>query len=42
MDLATAEGARARYPRVCVEVDISKHLLGMYIIEDRFFFMSNK
>ncbi|CAN1172179.1 hypothetical protein LINPERHAP2_LOCUS30024, partial [Linum perenne] len=41
MDLAATEGARASYARVCVEVDISKPLLGMYIIEDRFF-MSNK
>ncbi|CAN1162592.1 hypothetical protein LINPERHAP2_LOCUS24586 [Linum perenne] len=37
LDLATAEGARARYARVCVEVDISKPLLGKYMIEDRTF-----
>ncbi|CAN1298894.1 hypothetical protein LINPERPRIM_LOCUS23988 [Linum perenne] len=35
LDLATSEGARARYARVCVEVDISKPLLGKYMIEDR-------
>ncbi|CAN1154598.1 hypothetical protein LINPERHAP2_LOCUS20104 [Linum perenne] len=35
LDLATAEGARARYARVCVEVDLSKLLLGKYIIENR-------
>ncbi|CAN1163740.1 hypothetical protein LINPERHAP1_LOCUS28754 [Linum perenne] len=35
LDLATAEGARGRYARVCVEVDILKPLLGKYIIEDR-------
>ncbi|CAN1164705.1 hypothetical protein LINPERHAP2_LOCUS25724 [Linum perenne] len=37
MDLATAEGARARYARVCVEVDLSKPLLGKYQIGDRVF-----
>ncbi|CAN1127980.1 hypothetical protein LINPERHAP2_LOCUS4350, partial [Linum perenne] len=35
LDLATAEGARARYARVCVEVDLSKPLLEKYMIEDR-------
>ncbi|CAN1144617.1 hypothetical protein LINPERHAP2_LOCUS14197 [Linum perenne] len=35
MDLATTQGARARYARVWVEVDISRPLLGKYIIEDR-------
>ncbi|CAN1146013.1 hypothetical protein LINPERHAP2_LOCUS15006 [Linum perenne] len=35
MDLATSEGARGRYARVCVEVDISKPLLGKYMIEDK-------
>ncbi|CAN1163721.1 hypothetical protein LINPERHAP1_LOCUS28748 [Linum perenne] len=35
LDLATSEGARARYARLCVEVDLSKPLLGKYIIEDR-------
>ncbi|CAN1158503.1 hypothetical protein LINPERHAP2_LOCUS22176 [Linum perenne] len=35
LDLATAEGARARYARVCIEVDLSKPLLGKYVIEDR-------
>ncbi|CAN1155980.1 hypothetical protein LINPERHAP2_LOCUS20677 [Linum perenne] len=33
--LATSEGARARYARVCVEIDITKPLLGKYMIEDR-------
>ncbi|CAN1826361.1 hypothetical protein LINPERHAP1_LOCUS31507 [Linum perenne] len=37
IDLATTEGARARYARVCVEVDVSKPLLGKYMIEDRTF-----
>ncbi|CAN1127065.1 hypothetical protein LINPERHAP2_LOCUS3799 [Linum perenne] len=37
LDLATAEGARARYARVCVEVDLSQPLLGKYVIEDRVF-----
>ncbi|CAN1320741.1 hypothetical protein LINPERPRIM_LOCUS31818 [Linum perenne] len=37
MDLATEEGARCRYARVCVEVDITKPLLGKYMIEDREF-----
>ncbi|CAN1147609.1 hypothetical protein LINPERHAP2_LOCUS15968 [Linum perenne] len=37
LDLATAEGARARYARVCVEVDISKPLLGKYMIDNRTF-----
>ncbi|CAN1800487.1 hypothetical protein LINPERHAP1_LOCUS22551 [Linum perenne] len=35
LDLATEEGARARYARVCVEVDLARPLLGKYIIEDR-------
>ncbi|CAN1218809.1 hypothetical protein LINPERPRIM_LOCUS1435 [Linum perenne] len=39
LDLATAEGARARYARVCVEVDLSKPLLGKYMIENRTFFV---
>ncbi|CAN1168454.1 hypothetical protein LINPERHAP2_LOCUS27828 [Linum perenne] len=34
LDLATAEGARGRYARVCVEVDVSKPLLGKYMIEN--------
>ncbi|CAN1144475.1 hypothetical protein LINPERHAP2_LOCUS14120 [Linum perenne] len=37
IDLATTEGARARYASVCVEVDVSKPLLGKYMIEDRTF-----
>ncbi|CAN1809758.1 Putative ribonuclease H protein At1g65750 [Linum perenne] len=37
LDLATAEGTRARYARVCVEVDLSRPLLGKYVIEDRTF-----
>ncbi|CAN1854624.1 hypothetical protein LINPERHAP1_LOCUS41403 [Linum perenne] len=39
LDLATSEGARARYARVCMEVDISKPLLGKYMIENRTFFV---
>ncbi|CAN1175296.1 hypothetical protein LINPERHAP2_LOCUS31878 [Linum perenne] len=35
LDLATTEGARARYARVCVEVDLSKPLLGKYLLEDK-------
>ncbi|CAN1816323.1 hypothetical protein LINPERHAP1_LOCUS27738 [Linum perenne] len=35
LDLATAEGARARYARVCVEIDLTKPLLGKYSIEGR-------
>ncbi|CAN1728908.1 hypothetical protein LINPERHAP1_LOCUS429 [Linum perenne] len=35
LDLATAEGARARYARVCVEVDLSKPLLGKYMVDDK-------
>ncbi|CAN1234570.1 hypothetical protein LINPERPRIM_LOCUS4250, partial [Linum perenne] len=37
LDLATAEDARARYARVCVEIDLSKPLLGKYIIDDQVF-----
>ncbi|CAN1315385.1 hypothetical protein LINPERPRIM_LOCUS29694, partial [Linum perenne] len=39
LDLATSEGARGRYARVCVEVDISKPLLGKYMIDNRTFFV---
>ncbi|CAN1841226.1 hypothetical protein LINPERHAP1_LOCUS36401, partial [Linum perenne] len=39
LDLATSEGARARYARVCVEVDLSHPLLGKYIIEDKIYFV---
>ncbi|CAN1162280.1 hypothetical protein LINPERHAP2_LOCUS24412 [Linum perenne] len=35
LDMATSEGARARYARVCVEVDLSRPLLGKYVIEDK-------
>ncbi|CAN1348896.1 hypothetical protein LINPERPRIM_LOCUS41635 [Linum perenne] len=35
IDMATTEGARGRYARVCVEVDLSKPLTGKYMIEDR-------
>ncbi|CAN1336836.1 hypothetical protein LINPERPRIM_LOCUS37328, partial [Linum perenne] len=37
LDLATTEGSRARYARVCVEVDLSRPLLGKYVIEDKVF-----
>ncbi|CAN1127558.1 hypothetical protein LINPERPRIM_LOCUS29704 [Linum perenne] len=39
MDLVTAEGARARYARVCVEVDLSRPLLGKYILWDKVFYI---
>ncbi|CAN1169987.1 hypothetical protein LINPERHAP2_LOCUS28727 [Linum perenne] len=39
LDLATSEGARGRYARVCVEIDISKSLLGKYMIDDRTYFV---
>ncbi|CAN1128761.1 hypothetical protein LINPERPRIM_LOCUS22323 [Linum perenne] len=39
MDLATAQGARARYARLCVKVDLSKPLLGEYMVEDRVFYV---
>ncbi|CAN1145368.1 hypothetical protein LINPERHAP2_LOCUS14644 [Linum perenne] len=35
MDLATTQGARGRFARVCVEIDIMKLLLGNYMIEDK-------
>ncbi|CAN1176732.1 hypothetical protein LINPERHAP2_LOCUS32701 [Linum perenne] len=37
MDLATSEGARARYARVCIELDLTKPLLGKYMIDGRVF-----
>ncbi|CAN1163846.1 hypothetical protein LINPERHAP2_LOCUS25232 [Linum perenne] len=37
LDLATSEGARCRYASVCVEVDLTKPLLGKYMLEDRIF-----
>ncbi|CAN1184950.1 hypothetical protein LINPERPRIM_LOCUS39252 [Linum perenne] len=39
LDLATSEGARARYARVCVDVDLSKPLLGKYMIGERVFYV---
>ncbi|CAN1141420.1 hypothetical protein LINPERHAP1_LOCUS29548 [Linum perenne] len=39
LDLATSEGARARYARVCVEVYLSKPLLGKYLMEDRTYYV---
>ncbi|CAN1743212.1 hypothetical protein LINPERHAP1_LOCUS1713, partial [Linum perenne] len=39
LDLATSESARARYARVCVEVDLSKPLLRKYMIENRVFYV---
>ncbi|CAN1153887.1 hypothetical protein LINPERPRIM_LOCUS14994, partial [Linum perenne] len=39
LDLATSEGARARYARVCVEVDLSKPPLDKYMIGDRVFYV---
>ncbi|CAN1132070.1 hypothetical protein LINPERHAP2_LOCUS6782 [Linum perenne] len=35
LDLATAEGSRGRYARVCVEIDVTKPLLGKFMIEDK-------
>ncbi|CAN1133392.1 hypothetical protein LINPERHAP2_LOCUS7629, partial [Linum perenne] len=35
LDLATSAGARARYARVCIEVDLTKPLLGKYIIDNQ-------
>ncbi|CAN1193308.1 hypothetical protein LINPERHAP2_LOCUS41978 [Linum perenne] len=35
LDMATSKGARTRYARVCVEVDIFKPLLGKYMIDNR-------
>ncbi|CAN1127957.1 hypothetical protein LINPERHAP2_LOCUS4338, partial [Linum perenne] len=35
LDLATSEGSRCRYARVCVEVDLTKPLIGKYMIEDK-------
>ncbi|CAN1179620.1 hypothetical protein LINPERHAP2_LOCUS34301 [Linum perenne] len=35
VDIATSEGSRCRYARVCVELDLTKPLLGTYMIEDR-------
>ncbi|CAN1147218.1 hypothetical protein LINPERHAP2_LOCUS15743, partial [Linum perenne] len=37
LDLATSQGARACSAHVCVEVDLSKPLLGKYMIDDRTF-----
>ncbi|CAN1148730.1 hypothetical protein LINPERPRIM_LOCUS38285 [Linum perenne] len=34
MDLVTSEGARAKYARVCVEVDLFKQLPRKYMTED--------
>ncbi|CAN1176765.1 hypothetical protein LINPERHAP2_LOCUS32719 [Linum perenne] len=39
MDLATSEGARGRYARLCMEVDVTKPLLGKYMIEDKELFI---
>ncbi|CAN1195922.1 hypothetical protein LINPERPRIM_LOCUS32253 [Linum perenne] len=37
LDLATSSGARARYARVCVEIDLTKPLLGKYSIDNRIY-----
>ncbi|CAN1139774.1 hypothetical protein LINPERHAP2_LOCUS11485 [Linum perenne] len=39
LDLDTSEGARARYARVCVEVDLTKPLLGKYMTGERVFYV---
>ncbi|CAN1292796.1 hypothetical protein LINPERPRIM_LOCUS21742 [Linum perenne] len=35
--MATSEGAKGRYARVCVELDLSKSLHGKYMLKDRVF-----
>ncbi|CAN0917101.1 hypothetical protein LINGRAHAP2_LOCUS30094, partial [Linum grandiflorum] len=37
-DLAIEAGSRGRFTRLCVEVDLSKPLLGRYLIKDRLFY----
>ncbi|CAN1136536.1 hypothetical protein LINPERHAP2_LOCUS9520 [Linum perenne] len=37
LDISTEEGSRCRYARACVELDLTKPLLGKYMIEDRVF-----
>ncbi|CAN1809632.1 hypothetical protein LINPERHAP1_LOCUS25666 [Linum perenne] len=39
LDLATSEGSRCRYARICVEIDLTKPLLGKYMIGDRVFYV---
>ncbi|CAN1323619.1 hypothetical protein LINPERPRIM_LOCUS32790, partial [Linum perenne] len=39
LDLITSQGARARYAHMCVEVDLSKPLLGKYMIDDKTFYV---
>ncbi|CAN1187974.1 hypothetical protein LINPERPRIM_LOCUS32152, partial [Linum perenne] len=39
LDLATSEGARACYAKVCIEVDLTKPLLGKYMIGDRVYYV---
>ncbi|CAN1136189.1 hypothetical protein LINPERPRIM_LOCUS20946 [Linum perenne] len=39
LDLATSEEAHVCYARVCVEVDISKPLLGKYLLEDKTYYV---
>ncbi|CAN1787184.1 hypothetical protein LINPERHAP1_LOCUS17536, partial [Linum perenne] len=39
LDLETAERARAQYARVCVEIDLSKPLLGKYLLDERVMFI---
>ncbi|CAN1121654.1 hypothetical protein LINPERPRIM_LOCUS2293 [Linum perenne] len=42
LDLATKEGARARYARACVEVDFSKPLIEKYVIDNRTFYVESE
>ncbi|CAN1157617.1 hypothetical protein LINPERPRIM_LOCUS27403 [Linum perenne] len=35
--MAMAEGSRARYTLVCVEIDLSKPLVGCYALDNRTF-----
>ncbi|CAN1149311.1 hypothetical protein LINPERHAP1_LOCUS22304 [Linum perenne] len=41
LNLATTMGARARYTRVWVEIDLSKPLFGRCAIDDRSFFIEH-
>ncbi|CAN0904379.1 hypothetical protein LINGRAHAP2_LOCUS23067 [Linum grandiflorum] len=40
VDRATQEGARGKYARVCVEVDLTKPLLSKYTIEGKTYLIS--
>ncbi|CAN0826590.1 hypothetical protein LINGRAPRIM_LOCUS2308 [Linum grandiflorum] len=40
VDRATEEGARGKYARVCVKVDLTKHLLSKYMLEGKKYLIS--